>query len=95
MPGFKPSHEVKAMLDGADLFLLPSITGTDGDMEGIPCGVDGGDGGGDSVISTIHSGIPELVEAGKSGWLVPETMRRPWRPGSLSSAGLTTTRWNR
>lgn len=27
MPGFKPSHEVKAMLDDADVFLLPSVTG--------------------------------------------------------------------
>ncbi|STI33641.1 putative colanic acid biosynthesis glycosyltransferase [Escherichia coli] len=35
MPGFKPSHEVKAMLDDADVFLLPSVTGADGDMEGI------------------------------------------------------------
>ncbi|VDZ78112.1 glycosyltransferase [Salmonella bongori] len=24
------------------------------------------------MVSTVHSGIPELVEAGKSGWLVPE-----------------------
>ncbi|VEB45866.1 colanic acid biosynthesis glycosyltransferase WcaL [Salmonella enterica subsp. enterica serovar Havana] len=29
-------------------FLLPSITGTDGDMEGIPVALIGGDGGGDS-----------------------------------------------
>ena len=36
MPGFKPSHEVKAMLDDADVFLLPSVTGADSDMEGIP-----------------------------------------------------------
>ncbi|MCY0604019.1 glycosyltransferase, partial [Klebsiella pneumoniae] len=35
MPGFKPSHEVKAMLDDADVFLLPSVTGADVDMEGI------------------------------------------------------------
>ncbi|MGK4733894.1 glycosyltransferase, partial [Salmonella enterica] len=35
MPGFKPSHEEKAMLDDADVLLLPSITGTDGDMYGI------------------------------------------------------------
>ncbi|VDZ78111.1 glycosyltransferase [Salmonella bongori] len=27
---------MKAMLDKADVFLLPSITGADGDMEGIP-----------------------------------------------------------
>lgn len=37
-----------------------------------PGGADGGDGGGYSVISTFHSGIPELVESGKSGWLAPE-----------------------
>jgi len=24
------------------------------------------------VISTVHSGIPELIDAGRSGWLVPE-----------------------
>ena len=35
MPGFKPSHEVKAMLDDADVFLLPSVTGADGDMEAV------------------------------------------------------------
>ncbi|VFS40616.1 group 1 glycosyl transferase [Enterobacter cancerogenus] len=48
MPGFKPSHEVKAMLDEADVFLLPSVTGADGDMEGIPVALMGGDGGGHS-----------------------------------------------
>ena len=36
MPGFKPTREVKAMLDDADVFLLPSVTGADSDMEGIP-----------------------------------------------------------
>ncbi|EEE1466301.1 colanic acid biosynthesis glycosyltransferase WcaL, partial [Salmonella enterica subsp. enterica serovar Kentucky] len=72
MPGFKPSHEVKAMLDDADVFLLPSITGTDGDMEGIPVALMEAMAVGIPVVSTVHSGIPELVEAGKSGWLVPE-----------------------
>lgn len=72
MPGFKPSHEVKAMLDEADLFLLPSITGADGDMEGIPVALMEAMAVGIPVVSTVHSGIPELVEAGKSGWLVPE-----------------------
>lgn len=72
MPGFKPSHEVKKMLDDADVFLLPSITGTDGDMEGIPVALMEAMAVGLPVVSTIHSGIPELVDAGKSGWLVPE-----------------------
>ncbi|MGS9092364.1 glycosyltransferase, partial [Salmonella enterica subsp. enterica serovar Infantis] len=64
--------EVKAMLDDADVFLLPSIPGTDGDMEGIPVALMEAMAVGIPVGSTVHSGIPELVEAGKSGWLVPE-----------------------
>ncbi|EHH6617613.1 colanic acid biosynthesis glycosyltransferase WcaL [Escherichia coli] len=76
MPGFKPSHEVKAMLDDADVFLLPSVTGADGDMEGIPVALMEAMAVGIPVISTLHSGIPELVEADKSGWLVPENDAR-------------------
>lgn len=72
MPGFKPSHEVKAILDDADVFLLPSVTGSDGDMEGIPVALMEAMAVGIPVVSTVHSGIPELVEANKSGWLVPE-----------------------
>lgn len=72
MPGFKPSHEVKAMLDQADLFLLPSVTGEDGDMEGIPVALMEAMAVGIPVVSTVHSGIPELIDADESGWLVPE-----------------------
>lgn len=72
MPGFKPSHEVKALLDEADVFLLPSVTGTDGDMEGIPVALMEAMAVGIPVVSTVHSGIPELIDAGESGWLVPE-----------------------
>ncbi|MCV5366492.1 glycosyltransferase, partial [Escherichia coli] len=72
MPGFKPSHQVKEVLEQADVFLLPSITGRDGDMEGIPVALMEAMAVGIPVISTVHSGIPELVESGKSGWLAPE-----------------------
>lgn len=72
MPGFKPSHEVKAMLDKADVFLLPSITGADGDMEGIPVALMEAMAVGIPVLSTVHSGIPELIDSGGSGWLVAE-----------------------
>ncbi|WP_235786558.1 glycosyltransferase, partial [Salmonella enterica] len=72
MPGFKPSHEVKAMLDDADVF-LSAVDYRYGWRYGRYSGsADGGDGVGIPVVSTVHSGIPELVEAGKSGWLVPE-----------------------
>ncbi|HFK7157288.1 TPA: glycosyltransferase [Escherichia coli] len=76
MPGFKPSHEVKEMLDDADVFLLPSVTGADGDMEGIPVALMEAMAVGIPVVSTLHSGIPELVEADKTGWLVPENDAR-------------------
>ncbi|HFV9243174.1 TPA: colanic acid biosynthesis glycosyltransferase WcaL [Enterobacter bugandensis] len=72
MPGFKPSHEVKAMLDEADVFLLPSVTGADGDMEGIPVALMEAMAVGIPVVSTLHSGIPELIKSDHSGWLVPE-----------------------
>ncbi len=72
MPGFKPSHEVKAMLDEADVFVLPSVTGADGDMEGIPVALMEAMAVGIPVVSTVHSGIPELIDADKEGWLVPE-----------------------
>ena len=72
MPGFMPSHKVKAMLDEADLFLLPSVTGADGDMEGIPVALMEAMAVGIPVVSTVHSGIPELIEPGRSGWLVEE-----------------------
>ncbi len=94
MPGFKPSHEVKAMLDDADVFLLPSVTGADGDMEGIPVALMEAMAVGIPVVSTLHSGIPELVEADKSGWLVPENdARAHWRNDWRRLASWTATNW--
>lgn len=72
MCGFRPGHEVKAMLDEADVFLLPSVTGEDGDMEGIPVALMEAMAVGIPVVSTLHSGIPELIDNHASGWLVAE-----------------------
>lgn len=48
---------MKAMLDDADVFLLPSVTGADGDMEGIPVALMEAMAVGIPVVSTLHSGI--------------------------------------
>jgi colanic acid/amylovoran biosynthesis glycosyltransferase len=64
--------EVKAIMTDFDIFLLPSVTGSDGDQEGIPVVLMEAMSTGMPVISTYHSGIPEIVEDGKSGFLVPE-----------------------
>ena len=43
------------MLDEADVFLLPSVTGADGDMEGIPVALMEAMAVGIPVVSTLHS----------------------------------------
>lgn len=71
--GFVNSEEAKALLAEAHLFLHHSVTGSkDGDMEGIPNAVMEAMAMGLPVLSTWHSGIPELVEDGVNGFLVGE-----------------------
>lgn len=72
MPGFKPQEEIRQALNEADIFLLPSKTAADGDMEGIPVALMEAMAVGLPVVSTFHSGIPELIEHNVSGWLVKE-----------------------
>jgi colanic acid/amylovoran biosynthesis glycosyltransferase len=70
--GAMNSDEVRHELGNAHLFLAPSITSQCGDMEGIPTVLMEAMAAGLPVISTVHSGIPELVEDGVSGMLVGE-----------------------
>jgi len=66
------SSEVRAQLRRTDIFLLPSVTAANGDMEGIPVALMEAMAAGIPVVSTFHSGIPELVEHGISGLLAAE-----------------------
>ncbi len=70
--GTRTSDEVAGELAQAHLFIAPSVTSRDGDMEGIPTVLMEAMATGLPVISTSHSGIPELVEDGISGKLVGE-----------------------
>lgn len=72
MLGFKLSYEVKVMLDDVDVFLLLLIIGMDGDMEGILVVLMEVMVVGIFVVFIVYSGILELVEVGKFGWLVLE-----------------------
>jgi glycosyltransferase involved in cell wall biosynthesis len=81
LEGGRPRADVLRMLEQADVVALSSIQTKSGKMEGIPvalmeplaCEV--------PVISTRISGIPELVENGVTGLLVP-----PRDPSALADA---------
>jgi colanic acid/amylovoran biosynthesis glycosyltransferase len=70
--GAQPPAEVRRLLARADVFLAPSVTAGDGDQEGIPVAIMEAMAAGLPVVSTHHSGIPELVEDGVTGLLVAE-----------------------
>jgi colanic acid/amylovoran biosynthesis glycosyltransferase len=70
--GRRNQQEVKEILDGADIFLAPSVTSQNGDQEGIPVVLMEALSSGIPVVSTYHSGIPELIEDGRSGLLAAE-----------------------
>lgn len=72
LAGSKTSSEVIGYLKHAHLFLAPSITSASGDCEGIPNTSKEAMAMGIPVLSTFHSGNPELIEDGVTGFLVPE-----------------------
>ncbi|HET7550121.1 MAG TPA: glycosyltransferase [Gemmatimonadaceae bacterium] len=63
---------VAAILARSHVMVAPSVTAANGDMEGIPVAMMEAMASGLPVVSTIHSGIPELIEDDVTGYLVPE-----------------------
>jgi colanic acid/amylovoran biosynthesis glycosyltransferase len=70
--GWKSQEEIHYYLMNSDILLVPSVTSGDGDQEGIPVVLMEAMAMGIPVVSTYHSGIPELVQDGVSGYLAPE-----------------------
>ena len=71
--GWLSHKETLARLCQSHVYLQPSSRTADGDMEGIPNALKEAMATGMPVIATHHSGIPELVKDGMSGFLVPES----------------------
>ncbi|WP_261626255.1 glycosyltransferase [Pseudoalteromonas holothuriae] len=66
------SKEVVEQMRWASVFLQPSITADNGDKEGVPVSIMEAMASGTVVLSTLHSGIPELVQHKVNGLLAPE-----------------------
>jgi colanic acid/amylovoran biosynthesis glycosyltransferase len=70
--GWKTQEEMLDLIMETDLLLAPSAISQDGDMEGIPVVLMESMAMQKIVVSTYHSGIPELVNDMKNGFLVNE-----------------------
>jgi glycosyltransferase involved in cell wall biosynthesis len=70
--GFIPQEQLRDFYYDSHIFLHPSETGPDGNQEGIPNSMLEAMASGLPVFATEHGGIPEAIEHGMSGVLVPE-----------------------
>lgn len=70
--GARPHGEVAAAMRAAQALVAPSVVAASGDQEGIPNVVKEAMATGLPVVSTVHGGVPELVDDGVSGYLVAE-----------------------
>ncbi|SFA79542.1 Glycosyltransferase involved in cell wall bisynthesis [Poseidonocella pacifica] len=72
LPGRLPHEEVAALMADAAIFAQHSVTGKDGNTEGVPSSIQEAMASGCAVVSTRHAGIPEIVEEGNTGLLSDE-----------------------
>jgi colanic acid/amylovoran biosynthesis glycosyltransferase len=73
MLGAIPHEQFVKELEGADLFVQPSVTARNGDTEGgAPTTLLEAQACGLPVLSTFHADIPNVVGHGESGLLAPE-----------------------
>ena len=72
LPGFLLPEKLRDIYYASHIFLHPSETGIDGNQEGIPNAMLEAMATGLPVFATEHGGIPEAIENGVSGILVPE-----------------------
>ncbi|HZT86341.1 MAG TPA: glycosyltransferase [Stellaceae bacterium] len=79
--GAQPQPAVLAAYREADLFVLPAKTAPDGDRDGLPNVLVEAQSQGLVCLATNHAGIPELIEDGVNGVLVP-----PGDPTALAAA---------
>ncbi|HNW82923.1 MAG TPA: glycosyltransferase [bacterium] len=70
--GVKKHREVLDMILNSDILLAPSVVATNGDRESGILVVKEAGARSVPAIGTIHGGIPEIIDEGKTGFLVNE-----------------------
>ena len=70
--GFVSQEQLREIYYRSHIFVHPSQTGRDGNQEGIPNSMLEAMATGLPVFASEHGGIPEAIENGVSGMLVPE-----------------------
>ena len=70
--GFISQERLREIYHRSHIFVHPSQTGYDGNQEGIPNSMLEAMATGLPVFATVHGGIPEAIENGVTGILVPE-----------------------
>ncbi len=70
--GYAEGKRLHDLMDAAHVLVLSSVTAADGDQECTPVSLMDAQASGIPVLSTRHSGIPEVVRDGQSGFLVAE-----------------------
>jgi glycosyltransferase involved in cell wall biosynthesis len=70
--GMLSESELRDLYYRSHIFLQPSQTGSDGNQEGVPNSMLEAAATGLPIFATEHGGIPEAIENGVSGVLVPE-----------------------
>jgi len=70
--GILPYDRVAAELAQADVLLAPSVVGVDGDRDSGLMVVKEAGAAAVVPIGTRHGGIPEIIDDGRTGFLVPE-----------------------
>ena len=74
-------EETKAAIARADVFCLPCRVAADGDRDSMPVVIKEAMAAGVPVVATSEVGVPEMVDDGVTGLLVP-----PDDPGALTAA---------
>jgi colanic acid/amylovoran biosynthesis glycosyltransferase len=70
--GWKNQQEIIQIINNSQIFIAPSVTARDGNQDAPLNTLKEAMAMGLPVIATQHGGIPELVQDGISGFLIPE-----------------------